>query len=237
MSAGFLTEQDADFLNSTDESGFEIATDGFDCGDLESGGLVETEGWYHFEVSDVKAHLESIKEDGSENTPNILFTLTVLHSLKGQSPANSRLFHRVYVGSKGGGAPADGSIKSMIVFGCGLGLLKQVERDGRKVAVDAQTGQPKLSVAMWLRAKGLQCVGKVEKEEDKSGQYKPRFVLPFGRVYQPNDDRVAHVAKNTDALKLIGINQPAQQQSAGATQQQPVAAADGDGSGWGINDL
>lgn len=249
MSTGFLTEQDAEFLDGTDASGFEIATDDIDCQDLESGGLVELEGWYHFEVTDVKPQLDIVKEDGSDNTPNILFALTVLQTVKGQSPANSRLFHRVYVGSKGGGPPAEGSVKSMIVFGCGLGLLRQVEKNGRKVAVDVQTGQPKLSVAMWLRGKGAQCVGKVEKEEDKSGQYKPRLVLPFGRVFRPDDERVAHVPKNPDALKLIGIspaaatNQPAaakgqtNQSSQPADAQQASKATAEDSSGWGINDL
>jgi hypothetical protein len=235
MADNFLSPDDKEILTGEGDD-FDIATDGFNSDELDSGGeLVDREGAYHFEITDVKPELDTVREDGNDNTPNILFTLTVLETVKGQSPAGSRLWHRIYVGSKGGGPPADGSIKSMIVFGKGLRLLKDIEHNGKKIAVDAQSGQPKLSLALWMRAKGLQCIGNVKKEEDKTGQYKTRYGLPFGRIYHPHDERIAHVAKNADALKMLGPVETAKSDKATPNPaEQPKQEPE---NSWGIADL
>jgi hypothetical protein len=86
------------------------------------GGTVDKEGWYHFEIDDVKNDLGKLNDKGDPRSPCIVLQMTVLESVKGQSPAGSKLFHRIYVGSKDG-PPAEGAIKSACRLGVGLGIL------------------------------------------------------------------------------------------------------------------
>lgn len=185
--------------------------------------FVNKEGWYHFEVADVVRELERVSERGQAKSPAMRFDLVSLHDVAGQSPSGSRHFHRIYVGSKDGGPPAEGSLKSALRFGVGLGILREVEIDGQPAIVDAQTGSPQIRVSTWERAKGMQLVARIEKRQEQEGsKYGPSYEIPFARVYQPDDPQVADVPKNLEALALIGKAPAAKN---GAAQQPAKAPA------------
>jgi hypothetical protein len=237
-----LTAEDTALLEG--QSGFDGSFDlgDTDSSDLDVGGIVDREGWYHFEVADVVPELETHKADGEAKSPCIRFDLSVLHSVPGQSKTGARLFHRVWVGSKGGGPPAEGSIKSAKRFGLGLGVLRQIEHNGKRIVVDSVTGQTRITKETWLRAKGQQCIGRVARsKEDKTGQYDQKFELPFGQVYPVDHPEVADVPKNVNALALIGkaslaaapakVPPTATTNSTSPPAAQPVAAAPS-GGGW-----
>lgn len=208
--------------------------------DLYGGGeMVAVEGWYHFEVSDVKPDLDLFKSNGEPKTPCVVFSLTVLESVEGQSPAGSRLFHRVYLAAAGGGAPAEGTIKSGLLFAVGLGLMEFRDVDGREVAFDLKSGKSRLDWKRYLDAKSSQIVAHVQwSKEEEGSKYKKKLEIPFGRCYQPDDPNVPpNVSLNADALALIGkspanrkagadkktaTNKPANKQADKSTaQQQP----------------
>ena len=85
-------------------AGDDYAFDGGSYGqsDLGSGDQINKDGWYHCEVSDVVLDLDTLSHQGKSKSPSIRFDLTVLETVTGQSPAGSRLFHRIYVGGNGG---------------------------------------------------------------------------------------------------------------------------------------
>lgn len=195
---------------------YELDGSEVDGDDLVGGDQVDQEGWYHLEIADVVPELDTVSDSGREKTPAVRFDCVVMQSVKGQSPQGSRLFHRIYVAGKGGGPPADGAIKSALRFGLGVGLLKQIEQDGKKITVDAVTNSPKINSETWKRAKGLHFVAKVNKEVDE--KYGDKFQIPFGRCYRPSDPAVAKVPKNKEALAMA--------ESAPASQaEQPPQAA------------
>jgi len=103
----------------------DFAMDGgeFTKDDLASGDTIDKEGWYHFEIVGVKNEFETLNDKGKEKSPCVVLTCNVLETVKGQCPAGSRYFHRIYVASSGGGAAAEGSVKSALRFGLGIGLL------------------------------------------------------------------------------------------------------------------
>lgn len=217
-----LTAQDTMALEGQNEFDGSFDLDGFDTEGLDQGGNVDKEGQYHFEVADVVPELDILDKEGQPKTPSVRFDLAVLHTTPGQSRAGSRHFHRIYVGSSGGGPAKEGSIKSAIRFGLGLGILRQVEQNGKSIVVDAVTGLTRITKETWLRAKGQQCVAKIGKHEDKAGKYQTSFEIPFGRVYQVDHPDVADVPKNANALALIG--------KASAAVQAPKLAAAPSGS-------
>lgn len=209
------------------EPNFEFDADGFSSEDL-GGGSVDKEGYYHFDISDVKNELETLSNKGNERSPCVAFTMTVLESVAGQSPAGSKHWHRVYMAAKGGAPASEGAIKNALRFGMGLGLLKEVEKDGRKCIVDAATGSTKITPATWANAKGKQCVAKVVHKAAEGG-FPEGYEIPFSRVYQVDDPAVKDVPKNRDALALIGKTSaaagapPQQQQASGNSAKKPAA--------------
>ena len=180
--------------------------DSYDSESLKGGSnSVDKEGWYHFEITDVKLELDTLTTSGQKKSPAILFTCMVMQPVEGQSPSGSLLWHRIYLASKEGGPPAEGAVKSALRFGLGLGILKYAQKDDREIVVDAASGQSRIGKGVWLGAKGKQFVSHVKLEKGE-GNYKDKYVIPFGESYHPADPKVVDVPKNTEALASIGIN-------------------------------
>lgn len=195
---------------ATAEPDFEFSGEQYGQDDLDKGGMVDKEGWYHFEVSDVEEELETLTDKGQPKAPALCFHLTVLESVPGQSPAGSRLFHRVRFGSLQGdpptvGPPAEGSVKAGLRFGVGLGLFEYRDVDGRGVTVDKATGSTKIGWKSFLAAKGRQIVAKVTMSLE-TGKYKSRAEISYGVCYPLDDPAVSDVPKNRQAALAAGIN-------------------------------
>jgi len=195
--------------------------------DVRADGFLDLEGMYHFEIVKVTLHLGLLDDDGKENTPHIDVLMRVLQSVPGQSPAGSMLTHKIYVASKGGLPAKKGSIDSMYRFAIGIGLMKwHVCQDGVKRIVLAKTLSTKIPVTAWRDAVGLQTIAKVTKEKSNQ-QAQPanqqgqtagegeepvrrydRFQIQMGRCFRPDDPDYAHVPKNFEAMKAIGLTPP-----------------------------
>lgn len=177
--------------------------------DLETGGLVELEGNYHFEVTKVEFHLNTIITDEQsgqpkENTPHILVCLTVLQSAAKQSPAGSVLIHRLYCGQKDGSPPKKGSIESMERFAIGMGIMRYANIDGRSVPVDAESGKPKLRISRFADILGRQCCATCKTEKSRDPKYKDQVKIPMSRVFAPDHPDVGHFPRNLTAMKEAG---------------------------------
>ena len=193
------------------DENYEFDSSDVDEKELDTSGFLDQEGWYHFEITKVELHLGLVDAENKENTPHILVTCKSLNSAKGQSPPGSVLWHRIYVGQKGGGPAKQGSIDSMFRFGVGVGLMKWAKKqndDGttKSVLVLASTGSTKVPPAVWKSAVGAQFIAQVAKEKPAEGStYKPKFVIPMGKAFRPDHPDVSHVQKNMEALEAIGI--------------------------------
>lgn len=193
------------------DENYEFDSSDVDEKELDTSGFLDQEGWYHFEITKVELHLGLVDAENKENTPHILVTCKSLNSVKGQSPPGSVLWHRIYVGAKGGGPPKQGSIDSMFRFGVGVGLMKWAKKqntDGttKSVLVLASNGSTKVPPAVWKSVVGAQFIAQVAKEKQQEGtNYKPKFAIPMGKAYRPDHPDVSHVAKNLEALEAIGI--------------------------------
>ena len=185
-----------------DEDNFAIDGSGKSIEDIGGQqGTVDKEGWYHFEIADVIPELDTTSKQGKEKTPAIRFDLQVLQSVDNQSPAGSRHFHRIYVAGSGGKAPAEGSVKSALRFGLGIGILKEIEHDGHKHIVEAWEGSPRIGIKHWKAAKGMQIVAKIV-SRPAEGNYPASWEIPFARCYRPGDSSVVDVPLNIEALGL-----------------------------------
>jgi hypothetical protein len=215
----------------SNETDFEMDGTGTSADDLGGGNNVDREGWYHFEVADVVADLARVGKNGKAKSPSIRFDCLVMHPVNGQSPQGARHFHRIYVGNKDGGPASDGARNSAFRFGVGLGILREIEGEGGKSIVDAATGSPKINLATWQQAKGLQFIAKIAKEEVEEGsKFEARFQIPFGRVHQVDDPAVENVPRNKSAAKLA-TKAPAKPAAAGAAATAapaPVAPSGGE---------
>ena len=193
------------------DENYEFDSSDVDEKELDTSGFLDQEGWYHFEITKVELNLGLVDDENKENTPHILVTCKSLNSVKGQSPPGSVLWHRIYVGAKGGGPAKQGSIDSMFRFGIGCGLLKWGKAqnpDGstKSIPVLASTGSSKFPVGTWKTIVGAQFIAQVAKEKQPEGStYKPKFAIPMGKAYRPDHPDVSHVAKNLEALEAIGI--------------------------------
>lgn len=201
------------FGEPTNDPVYEMDGSGVGQGDLGSGGeQVNKDGTYHLECTDVKEELDTLNNQGKPKSPCIVFHLQVQESVKGQSPAGSRHFHRIYVAGSGGGPLSDGARNSAFRFGLGLGLLEEIEIDGRPNIKVKGANNTRIPLSVWHKAKGMQLVAKIEQEtkeaEDEQGNKKrvkgDRWQIPFGRVYQVDDPYVSEVPKNKEALAAIG---------------------------------
>lgn len=191
-------------MSTTDDfaPAFEFDGGEYSRDDVDSGGTVNLPGWYHFEIVDVQDELATISEKGQPKSASLSFDCMVLHSAQGQSPKGMRHYHRVYFSGQNGAPAKEGAIKSAIRFGLGIGVLKEVEIDGRKCIVDAETGTTKITPKTFCRGLGRQFVATLEPDSytDASGNTKSRFQIPFGRVYSVTDPAVANVAKDQAAV-------------------------------------
>jgi hypothetical protein len=209
--------------SSAGMDGYEMDAGNVNADELGGGGdMVNKIGNYHFEVSDVVADLDTVNSrSGKAKSPSIRFDLLVLHSVDKQSPAGSRMFHRIYVGAAGGGPPKEGAIKSALRFAIGLGLAREEEIEGVKRVVCNATNTTRFPLTAWLAAKGKHLMAKViEEKQDEHSSGEPRFVIPFGRCYQPSDELVADWPKNVDLLVAAGYKLPPQG-GAAAPKQPP----------------
>ncbi len=179
------------------EDDFTMSGEGIAAGDLGGGGTIDKEGWYHFEIDAVVLELEALSNSGKERTPRVRMDMTVIHSVKDQSPEGSKYFHSIYVGAKGGGEVADGSRNSAFRFGLGLGILRDDSTDARKKIVDVATGSEQITMKTWKLAMGCQCIARIVKEVNE--KYNDRYQIPFGRVYLPSDPHVKDIPKNMEA--------------------------------------
>lgn len=216
---GWGNEQAGGTLGGDNGMDFSLDTEGVDGDALGGGGAIDLEGNYHFEIEDVVRDLEVRNEKtGDPKSPGLKFVMKVVHSVAGQCPEGSRLYHRIYLAGKGGAPIADYTRDRAIIFGLGLGVLKKIE--GGKI-VDAMTGKPKLTVEMWEAVRGAQCCGTIVKKKKKPFVRKPlpgqapqqpdpnapveyEYVLKDDRVYAVDDPFVADWPKNQRLLAAIG---------------------------------
>lgn len=206
---------------TTDPDAFAFDGDGMSSDDLGSDD-VKLGGWYHLECVDVVPDLGTVNKQGKPKSPSIRFDLVVLQSVDGQSAQGSRHFHRIWVGAPGGGPAAEGSRNSAFRFGLSLGLLREIERDGRKAIVDAATGSTRITLNTWMRAKGMQMVAELKVQKDE--KYGDKIEIPFGRVHQVDDPEVAKVPKNAQALRLIGKGAAPANGTSAPTASKPASA-------------
>jgi len=191
-------EQADAVFSEEEEQEFELDTSGVDGNELGSS-MLNKEGTYHMEVTDVTTDYDLTNKSGDPKSPAVVFQMTVLESVENQSPAGTKFYHRVYVANKEGGPPKEGAIKAAMRFGIGLGVI-EVQEDA--TCVDSKTKARKINTDTWKRAKLRQCIAPIEFEEG-TGDYKGKYVIPFGRVYNPFDESYNHVPKSKDSLKTI----------------------------------
>ena len=224
---GFLTPAEEAQLNqqaggfggdgSGFDDGFSFSTEGVDSDDVERSGWLDKEGNYHFEISDIKFDRSSNK-----GTPFVELSLTVLHSVPGQSPEGSKLTSTHYI--------TEGTRNMITLLGHRIGALKAVptgevnEKGQPKFAyVDARSGAKQITPATWLAVKGSQFVGVVRmgKETERDGQkYKGRLELVTNKCWPVDSEEAVDVPKNLQAMKLIGkkpFEKPKAAPAAGST--------------------
>ena len=197
--------------------------------DLTRGGeKIDKEGWYHLEVRSVKPDFEMTNKKGEERSPRVSFELVCLETVPGQSPAEFRHFHAVYLRSKTG-TDVDPYVKrSAINFGIGLGLLEvKAIGDVEKVVVKG-TNDTKIPASLWANAQGRQICCKLVMQ--KEGKFAGSLEIKDGRVYHPADPMVSEVPKNAQALKNAGIDAPLGNKNP-ATKDNPNGAAAGKAKG------
>lgn len=218
----------ADDWGQAEQQEQDFAFDGgeVNASELMTGDIVDKEGWYHFEVVNVKNDFDLLNDQGKPKSPCVVLTCNVLAGEKGKSPAGSKYFHRIYVASKEGGAAADGARNSALRFGLGIGLLKGMEKDGVDVVVDAATGSTRIPANIWAKAVGKQFVAKIALEKAEEGsKFKDKYQVPFGRVYHPLDPAVESCPKNSEALAMLGNVSPPPPPGKDASHQQRQAPA------------
>lgn len=188
--------------NEPKDDDFAFDGSGTGAADVNKGGGIRREGWYHFDIIDVVPKLDMQNAGGNDISPCVEFHMSVLRSVEGQAVEGTNHVHRIYVGSKGGGAPSDGSRTLALRFGLGLGVLKEKKVGEELSIVDAATGEAKINMATWKRAIGHQCVAKIELEKSKNTDFADKYVIPFGRVYRPDDPSVADTEIDKEAWSL-----------------------------------
>lgn len=188
--------------NEPNDDDFSFDGSGISAGDIDKGGGIRCEGWYHFDILDVVPKLDKQNDGGNDISPCVEFHMSVLVSVDGQSPEGTNHIHRIYVGSSGGGAPSEGSRTMALRFGMGLGVLKEKQVGEEVSIVDAATGETKITMATWKRAIGFQCVAKIGLEKSNNPKYADKYAIPFSRVFRPDDPSVADTVIDKDAWAL-----------------------------------
>jgi hypothetical protein len=156
----------------------------------KSTAMIDKEGKYHCEIMTVHKELETEDANGEPRTPSIRFDLQVLHSVKGQSPKGSRLYHRLYFSDK------EFARDQALKLALRLGLM--VKRNGK--AIDPHTGTGRITPELFERAEGLQVVCEVKEEMYRD---KKQYRVPFNEFFLVSDERVKAVPKDPDSLALV----------------------------------
>lgn len=167
---------------------FEVDASDFDSSDTEGrGGLVDKAGFYHVVVND----LTLFEEEGKAK--NVRVDMQVLNGTD-QTQIGKMIFHRVYLNRKDGDALTKGSKAITTRLFIGFGLLP-------KDAAEAETVKWPFS-----QLKGAQAVVEIKPEtyEDRNGDERTDFRIPFGNVYRFEDEKVADVPVDREALELAG---------------------------------
>jgi len=179
----------------------------FDMSDVDPGKVgsrvtVDKAGKYHFEIETARENFQVMNDNGKPRSPDITVTCVVLEPVPGQSSAGSYYYHHIHLGGSGGGPPEPWQKEATVSFLSGIGLLKK-QGD---IYIDPETGAGKLNVkTLATRLQGMQFIGHIKCEKDKSGQYDDRYCLSFGRgAFVVDDPVVAEVPKCKAALELIG---------------------------------
>lgn len=177
-------------------------TDGVDPGKVGSRVTVDKAGKYHFEIETARENFEVMNDNGKPRSPDITVACVVLESVPGQASAGSYYYHHIHLGGSGGGPPEPWQKEATVSFLSGIGLLKK-QGD---IFIDPETGAGKLNVkTLATRLKGMQFIGHIKCEKDKTGNYDDRYCLSFGRgAFAVDDPVVAEVPKCRAALELIG---------------------------------
>ena len=178
-------------------------TSGVSPDELDSGGMIDEEGYYHCICNGVTKFAEEGK------LKNLRVDFQVCPGV--DSPQKSRMmFHRVYLqgwkdrpaeGVAGVAGPLSaGAMKSLLRFAIGMNLIKKED-----------IGSTKLSIP-WHLLEGRQAVIHVKKEKKTDaktgkeipGQFECR--IAYGEVYPVDHERVASVKKDPDFLALAGAS-------------------------------
>jgi hypothetical protein len=220
-----------DDFSDADENDYSFDGENFDSEKLNtgSGETVDKEGWYHLEISDVVPELDTLDTNGNPHTPQIRFDMTVLQTVEKQSPAGHRLYHRIFLATKDGAPPKEGTVAAALRLGIACGLLEHKEKDGREVTVVKSTQNTRIPSQIWKQAKGRQIVAKVKLEKSDNPKYKDKYAIPYGECFDVSDPKVVDVPKNGEALQMIGkVVTPASSTRPAAAP--PAAASNGNGA-------
>lgn len=260
-SAGMISDMGGEFAANSGTAAipddFEFDTSDASESDLATGGVVDKDGNYHFRCEKVDFNLGLLADDGvTPQTPHVKFTLVVLESVKGQSPAGSRLWHDVYVAQKDGSPAKKGSKDSMDRFCLGLGLMRWAEVNGERKLVSVATGLTKFKLKEMADAVGRHVCAPVKKDRPSDDpRFKdrdPRFSIPMGRAYHPLHPDVNGWQKNTAELIADGYmseaqavqaksqkaaEKPAVNQTASIEQVAATSPAQSTGGDWDIDSL
>lgn len=181
---------------------FEFDTSATDPDKVGGRGTVDKVGKYHFEVVECKDEPDTVNDKGKSRSPSVNYTLRVLESVPGQSPAGSVTWHRCYYRASGGGAPPQGSVDGMVDWLLAVGIFREVKGpDGSRQFINPRTGNTKFNKSDLLRCKDEQLIGNVKIKKDE--QYGDKIELPMsGGAWRLDADAVADVPKNRDAAEL-----------------------------------
>lgn len=242
MTTATNTDWDKGFDDSaSSEPNFSFDTSNTSKDDL-GGNTIALPGWYHFEVTDVKAEMATVKKKGGEATPHVLFVLSVLNSVNGQAPQGSLHFHRCYVAARGGGEATEAGVNMNLRFLYGLGVLVESDtlknQNGTPALVDAVTKEPNVTWETFKRCRERQFIARVIKSDptyNKKGdptsgvKYDGRWEIPGNQSFRPDDPQVADIEKDGEALQLAGYD-PAKCGKIAGTQTGGTAPAASNGA-------
>lgn len=185
--------------------------------------IVDQPGKYHFQITSAVEKWETVNPNtGRDARPHIRLTCHVVHSTPGQSPAGTVYFHRLNFGGKGGGPVEDWARNASLNFLVGVGIIKEVKKDGNTYFIDPETNSTAINVPTLAgRLKNLQFIGKIE--ENKQDGYDTTYELRFGQgAFQVTDPRVANVPKNLSMIPGAGVAPP-QPATPAPTQAAPAS--------------
>lgn len=168
--------------------------DEVDPENCESNVYIEKAGRYHFQIEDVIPEPEPVDKNGNDRTPRARVILAVLKTAEGQDARGSKLFHDLYLGQKGGGAPDVNKVEAICKFLYALELIEKDPTSGK--FVDAETGGSQIEAAKLIpKLIGRQFIGHVKFDRgSKDGKFKPKLGLHFGNgCFRLTDPRINNV--------------------------------------------